>query len=54
MNAWQTMITLRVFDKFANIAFFKSLIAHKIKSSFYFIVKKVQFYDENVFVTIRN
>ena len=54
MNIWHTMMTLRVFDEFSNIAFFKLLIAHKIKSSFYLIVNKIQSYHKNVFVTIRN
>ena len=54
IDSWNTVLTLRVFDRFANIAFFKSLTAHKARSSFYFVVKNIQSHHKNALVAVQD
>ena len=42
IDRWDTVLTIRTFDRFASIALFKPLVAHKSRSSFYLIAKNIQ------------
>ena len=42
IDRWDTVLTLRAFDRFANIVLFKPLAGHRARSSFYLVAKNVQ------------
>lgn len=53
IGSWETVLTLRAFDQFADIAIFKPLTAHRSRSSFYLVAKNVQPHHENALKTIK-
>lgn len=54
IDTWDTVLTLRAFDRFASIALFKPLAAHKARSSFYLIAKNIQQYHKDALVAIQD
>ncbi|KAL8814843.1 MAG: hypothetical protein Q9191_008511, partial [Dirinaria sp. TL-2023a] len=42
IDRWDTVLTIRTFDRFASITLFKPLAAHKSRSSFYLVAKDTQ------------
>lgn len=42
LDRWDTVLTLRALDRFADIAVFKPLTSHRVRSSFYLVAKKIQ------------
>lgn len=42
IDRWDTVLTIRAFDRFASIALFKPLAAHKARGSFYLVAKNIQ------------
>ena len=54
IDTWDTVLTLRAFDRFASIALFKPLTAHKARSSFYLIAKNVQPHHRDALVGIQD
>ena len=54
IDSWDTVLTLRAFDRFASIALFKPLAAHKARGSFYLIAKNVQPHHQDALVAIQD
>lgn len=54
IDSWDTVLTLRAFDQFANIAVFKPLAAHEVWSSFYLVAKNIQPHHEDALVAIQD
>lgn len=42
IDSWDTVLTIRTFDRFASITLFKPLAAHKSRGSFYLVAKNIQ------------
>ena len=42
IDRWDTVLTLRAFDRFANITLFKPLAGHKARGSLYLVAKNIQ------------
>ena len=42
IDRWDTVLTIRTFNRFASITLFKPLVAHKSRSSFYLVAKNIQ------------
>lgn len=54
IDTWDTVLTLRAFDRFASIALFKPLAAHKARSSFYLVAKNIQPHHKDALVAIQD
>ena len=54
IDSWDTVLTLRAFDRFANIAIFKPLAAHKARGSFYLVAKNIQPHHQDALVAIQD
>ncbi|KAL9631193.1 MAG: hypothetical protein Q9164_006021 [Protoblastenia rupestris] len=54
IDTWDTVLTLRAFDRFASIALFKPLAAHKARSSFYLVAKNIQPHHKDALVGIQD
>ena len=54
IDRWDTVLTLRAFDRFASIALFKPLAAHKARGSFYLVAKKIQPDHEGARIAIQH
>ncbi|KAL9099424.1 MAG: hypothetical protein Q9163_005070 [Psora crenata] len=54
IDSWDTVLTLRAFDRFASIALFKPLTAHKAKSSFYLVAKNIQPHHKDALTAIQD
>ena len=54
IDTWDTVLTLRAFDRFANIALFKPLTAHRARSSFYLVAKNIQPHRKDALVAIQD
>ncbi|KAI4227190.1 MAG: hypothetical protein L6R40_008219 [Gallowayella cf. fulva] len=54
IDTWDTVLTLRAFDRFASIALFKPLTAHKARSSFYLVAKNVQPHHKDALMAIQD
>ena len=50
---WDTLLTLRAFDRFAHIAIFKPLAGHQARGSFYLVAKNIQPHHENALEAIQ-
>lgn len=54
IGIWDTILTLRAFDRFASVAPFKPVAAHKARSSFYLVAKNIQPYYKDAPVAIQD
>ena len=54
IDTWDTVLTLRAFDRFASIALFKPLTAHKARSSFYLVAKNIQPHHKDALMAIQD
>lgn len=54
IDSWESVLTLRAFDRFASIALFKPLAAHKARSSFYLVAKNIQPHHKDALVAIQD
>ena len=54
IDSWNTVLTLRAFDRFASIALFKPLAAHKARSSFYLVAKNIQPHHKDALVAVQD
>lgn len=52
IDSWDTVLTLRAFDRFANIAIFKPVTAHRSRGSFYLVAKNIQPHHKDAFEAI--
>ena len=54
IDRWDTILTIRTFDRIASITLFKPLAAHKSRSSFYLVAKNIQPDHEDALAGIRD
>ena len=54
IDRWDTVSTIRIFDRFASITLFKLLTAHKFRSSFYLVAKNIQSNNEDALKEIQD
>ena len=52
IDSWKSVLVLRAFDRFADIAIFKPLTAHTSRGSFYLVAKNIQTHHEDALEAI--
>lgn len=53
IDSWETVLTLRAFDQFADIIIFKPLTSHKSRGSFYLVARNIQPHHKAALETIQ-